>query len=321
MKLILSIELGVNSSKIALVNQYGDIQAKFFVEHDFEKGILENLYQKIVESLDTIGINYEDSVDKIGIASAGYVDHMVGIVRYAAALDWNNYYLKDKAESLFNKPILVLNDANAAALGEFWVGSAKQYDSIVFYTVDSGIGGALILDGKLMSGSRGFSGEFGHGGGVYQNKYKCKCGLLGCIEPISSGPGIARYFKDKFDENPGHPAANYFKDFETFTTKDIISVYEDNDKPVEILDILQEALEPLVMHMATMINALDPEAIIISGGLTNMGPLLTRIISKSIKKYIIEKFAQDIVVEIAELGNDAILIGSAYYALNDWKIF
>ncbi|AHI52884.1 ROK family protein [Spiroplasma culicicola] len=321
MNLILAIEIGRNSSKVALINQYGNIQAKFFVENNFEKGLLENLYQKIVEGLETVGINYEEVVDKIGISTAGYVDHMLGIVRYSAGLDWNNYYLKDKAEELFNKPILVLNDANAAALGEFWTGAAKQYDSIVFYTLDNGIGGALILEGKLMSGARGFSGEFGHGGGIYQTKYDCVCGLKGCIEPMSSGVGIARYFADKFKENPGHPAETYFKDLETYKTKDIISIYEENGHPVEILDILTEALEPLIMHMATMINGLDPEAIIISGGLSNMGQLLIDIITQNIKKYIIEKFAEDITIEIAELGNDAGIIGAAYYALNDWKIF
>ncbi|AHB36413.1 ROK family protein [Spiroplasma apis] len=320
MKLILSIELGVNASKVGLVNQYGDIQAKFYVEHDNSR-LLENLYEKIVQGIETVGINYQDDIDKVGIAAIGFVDHMLGIVRYSANLEWSNFYLKDKAEELFKKPIFVLNDANAAALGEFWTGAAKQHDSIIFYTIGSGIGGAVVLDGKLISGARGFAGEFGHGGGVYQDKYICKCGLTGCIEPVSSGPGIAKFFEDTFREEPNHPAAIYFKEIESFQTKDIVSTYEENNEPVAILELLERALNPLIMHMATMVNALDPEAIIISGGLGNMGDLLVNIIYKNIKKYIIKNFADEIIVEIGQLGNDAAVIGTAYYALNDWKIF
>ncbi|AOG60534.1 glucokinase [Spiroplasma helicoides] len=321
MKLILSIELGVSSSKVALVNNYGDIQAKFFVEHDFKKGLLDNLYSKIVEGLETVGIDYEETVEKVGIATVGYVDHVLGIVRYAGLLEWNNYYLKDKAEELFNKPILVLNDANASALGEFWIGAAKQYDSIVFYTIDNGIGGAIVLEGNLISGSRGFAGEFGHGGSVFQDKYDCVCGLKGCVEPMSSGLGIARFFQDTFKNNPNHPAATYFNGMQSFTTKDIASIYDEYDNPPEILEILVEALNPIVMHMAIMVNALDPDAIIISGGLANMGKVLIDIIKNNIKKYIISKFADDLTVEVASLGNDSGIIGTAYYALNDWKIF
>ncbi|AGR41304.1 ROK family protein [Spiroplasma taiwanense] len=320
MKLILSIEIGVNSSKVGLVNQYGDLQARFFIEHNKAK-LLENLHSEIVEGLEAIGVNYEEEIEKIAIATVGYVDHMLGIVRYSANLEWNNLNLKEKAEELFKKPIFVLNDANASALGEFWVGVAKQYDSIVFYFIDSGIGGAVILDGKLMPGARGYAGEFGHGGGWFQSKYNCKCGLKGCIEPMSSVTGIETFFTDTFKENKKHPAAIYFKDLEVINLKSIFEIYEIENHPLEIKELLTQALEPLIMHMATMVNALDPEALIIAGGLTILGEALLEIINENIKKYTIDTSEEELSIEIAELGNDSAMVGSAYYALNDWKIF
>ncbi|AUM62657.1 ROK family protein [Spiroplasma monobiae] len=320
MKLVLAIEIGVNSSKVGLVNQYGDLQAKFSVDHDINN-LISNLYNKIIDGLEAIGINYEEEIDKIGLAMGGYIDHMLGIVRYSANLDLKNYNIKQIAEELFKKPIFVINDANASALGEFWTGVAKQYDSIIFYWLDGGIGGAIITEGKLAPGSRGFAGEFGHGGGVFQNKYPCPCGLEGCIEPMSSMPGIENHFRTTFKSKKNHPASDFFNNPETVTFKEIVEAYEEKGYPYEITDLLSEALEPLVMHMASMINALDPEAIILAGGLTDLDSKLIEIIETNIKKYIIEMFAEELTIEIAELGNDSTMIGSAYYALNDWKIF
>ncbi|AGR42118.1 ROK family protein [Spiroplasma diminutum] len=320
MKLVLAIEIGVTSSKVGLVNQYGDLQAKFAVDHDLTR-LIPNLFEKIIDGLEAIGINYEEEVEKIGIAIGGYVDHMLGIIRYSANLNLTNYHLKEVAEELFKKPIFVINDANASALGEFWTGVAKQYDSIIFYYVDNGIGGAVITEGKLAPGARGFAGEFGHGGGVFQKNYPCSCGLTGCVEPMSSILGIANHFKVTFKNKKNHSAAHFFKNVEDITFKEILEIYEENNQPEEITVLLQEALDPLIMHMATMINALDPEAIILAGGLTQLDEKLIEIIQSSIKKYMIDMFAEELTIEIAELGNDSTMIGSAYYALNDWKIF
>ncbi|WP_339035072.1 ROK family protein [Spiroplasma endosymbiont of Cantharis rufa] len=320
MKLILVIEVGISASKVGLVNQYGDLQAQFSVDHEKDR-IIPNLYEKIIDGLETIGISYDDDIDKVGIAIPGYVDHMLGIIRYSANLELTNYNIKEEAEDLFKKQIFVINDANASALGEFWTGVAKQYDSIIFYYIDSGIGGAVITEGKLSPGSRGFAGEFGHGGGIFQTKYDCVCGLKGCIEPMSSTSGIVNHFKTSLKAKRNHPASSYFNNIETITFKEIVEVFENNEDPIEVILLLQEAVEPLVMHMAAMINALDPEAIILAGGLTQLDDHIIKIIKKNIKKYIIEMFAEELTIENAQLGNDSAMIGSAYYALNDWKIF
>ncbi|WP_339020148.1 ROK family protein [Spiroplasma endosymbiont of Atherix ibis] len=320
MKLVLAVEIGITSSKVGLVNQYGDLQAKFLVDHNLDN-LLPNLYNKIIEGLETIGISYENEVEKVGIAMGGYVDHILGIIKYSANLQIKNYNVKEEAEKLFKKQIFVVNDANASALGEFWIGVAKQFDSIIFYYIDKGIGGTIITEGKLAPGSRGFAGEFGHGGGIFQTKYHCPCGLKGCIEPLSSTSGIENHFKTYFKNKRNHPAAKFFKNKEEITFNEIVEVFKKEDYPVEIKDLLEEALEPIIMHMASMINALDPEAIVLSGALTLLGDKLIEIIKTKIKKYIIDMFLEELTIEFAELGNDSTIIGSAYYALNDWKIF
>ncbi|QBQ07689.1 glucokinase [Spiroplasma gladiatoris] len=322
MKLILTVEINNLMSNVALLNQYGEIQLNFFVNHDFKNGLIENLYEKINTNLKKVGYELNDLYEKMGIAAAGYIDHNEGIVRYAGLLNFNNFNLKQKAQELFKKEVLVLNDANASALGEFWIGSAKHSDSLIFYKINCGIGGAIILEGKLVSGSRGFAGEFGHGGGIYDGKetnYICFCGAKGCIEAISGTKNIQDKFSHYINQNPNSKLAIFFNDKELVTLEDINLAYELKIDNEEIEKIFCHLLNPLIKHMATMINALDPESIIISGEIIVVKQIVFRIIKKEIYTYIIDKVADEINIKEATLGKDAPLIGAGYYVINDWK--
>ncbi|QGS51927.1 ROK family protein [Spiroplasma tabanidicola] len=321
MKLILSIEVGNKLSKVALINQYGELQLNFIVEHDLKIGLIENLHNKIIKDIKKVGYDINDIYEKIGIAIPGFVDHSKGVVKYAGILNLNNFPLKEKAEELFKKEVLVLNDANAAALGEFWIGSAKRFDSIIFYTINDGVGGALILDGKLIAGSRGFAGEFGHGSGLFakNSQHKCVCGANGCIEKLCSSTSIINFFKE-FLSKDEPSLKKHFHDEDDIKLIDIYNVYKKNIGSEKIIEFLTIILDPLIRHISLMINALDPEAIIFSGEITELKDLLIKIIQNNLKKYVVLKFYDGTPIKIAELENDAILIGSAYYVLNDWKI-
>ncbi|KAF5273348.1 hypothetical protein FQR65_LT17180 [Abscondita terminalis] len=252
---------------VGLVNQYGDIQAKFQVENSNEN-IIQNLHKKIIEGLDEVGINFEEQVEKIGFACVGFVDHMTGIVNYSANLKFENFNLKKVVTDLFKKPVFVLNDANAAA-----------------------------LDGKLIPGVNGHAGEFGHGG-FFQDNVKCSCGLIGCIEATSSINGIENFFNDKVKNDKQHFANKIFDGIEIISFKNINDALMKN--PKEIKGLIYECLEPIAKHMATMVMAIDPEAIIISGEVTSLGEVMVEILveeEKNMKKRLLGNK-----LEVSEVG-------------------
>ncbi|AXK51187.1 ROK family protein [Spiroplasma alleghenense] len=309
---ILSIDLGGTSAKVGIVDQNGKVDINFIVENDM-KNILPNLLEKIKEKLKESNFQYEE-IDLIGFSTAGFIDHEQGIVRIAGNLNWFDFNLKDQAEKLFKKPVVVLNDANAAALGEFWVGSGEKYKSVVFYTLGTGIGGAIIINGQLIQGQHGYAGEFGHGGDM-QHEIDCNCGLKHCLEPTTSAVGLSKAIKKFWLKNPNHSTLSYFPNPQEVEMVDIANVYKKNNFPQDLKDLIITMYKPLLNHMALMTKALDPEAILIGGGGSKMGDPLIDIIRTGLKPLLLPVYAADLKIQTAELGNDAGIIGAAYYAL------
>lgn len=318
MKMILIVDLGSTSSQIGLTNMDGELHAKFVIQND-SKNLVENLHKKILEHLDNIDIDFGDQIDSIGFCVSGFVNHMTGEVKF---LDSNitELYLKQESSKVFGKPVFVINDANAAALGEFWKGSAKNSKSILFYKIGSNIAGAIIAKGKLMRGNTGFAGDFGHGG-MFQDKYECSCGLKGCIEALSSAKGIVRFFKDTFEKNPKHKAKKYFEELLDFETKDIYEIYQNNQKPKAIKELLSITLKPISMHMATLLKSLDLETIVISGGVSQMNELIIEIIRENLNGYLPQALLDKLTIKIATLGFEAPLIGMGFYIVNQWRLY
>ncbi|ARU91591.1 glucokinase [Spiroplasma clarkii] len=322
MKQILVIVIGTISSKIALVNNYGDIQLKFYVVHDFQAGLLKNLREKVVEGLESIGIDFENSVEKIGIAVQGFIDHEIGIVRKNEDNGWENYYLKDMAEQEFKKSCHVLNNNNAKALGEFWVGNAKTIYSLIFISIGEELGGSIILDGKLLTGDRGFAGINGHGGG-FPTRYECNCGLKGCSNQILSFPAIKRRFVDDINA-PDSQIAMWFEevsDPEELTVGKIVEIYLETGRPKAIKAIFDELGDCLAVKAGSLIQSLDVEAIMISCDNKDLLKILMDSMTKALPNYVNEIFLDDLAILTDKLGEDSDLIGSANFAINDWKLY
>ncbi|WP_338973119.1 ROK family protein [Spiroplasma endosymbiont of Panorpa germanica] len=311
---ILSIDLGGTSAKVGVVNQKGEVLLNFIVENDMNN-ILDNLYQKIIKTLKEDKFKYED-LELIGFSTAGFIDHGEGIVRIAGNLNWFDFDLKTEAEKIFKKKVLVLNDANAAALGEFWIGSGKKYNSVIFYTLGTGIGGSIIINGQLIQGQHGYAGEFGHGGDM-QHEIDCNCGLKHCLEPTTSAVGLSKAIKKFWKENPDHSTIKYFKNLDEVEMKDIAKVYQENKFPQDLKNLIITIYKPLLNHMAIMTKALDPEAILIGGGGSKMGDPLVDIIKSGLKPLLLPVYSADLKIQTAQLGNDAGIIGASYYAIQN----
>lgn len=322
MNRILVIVIGRTNSKVALVNNYGDIQLKFYVDHDFQKGLLKNLRIKIIEGLDTIGIDFNSSVEKIGIAARGFVDHEVGVVRRDLENAWENYHLKDLAEQEFKKSCHVLNNYNAKALGEFWVGNAKTLYSLIFLSIGDELGGSVILDGKLLTGDRGFAGIIGHGGG-FQDKYPCPCGLNGCLNEILSYPAIQRRFLEEIQKKDSSISEwfNNHPDINNLKIDEIVDTYLESGRPKAMKAIFDELGEYLAKKIGSIVQTIDPEAVMVSCDNKDLLKIIMDSTTRMLPKYIDKIFLEDLIILNDKLGSDSDLIGSANFAINDWKLY
>ena len=287
---ILAIDLGGMSSKIGLLHGEKIIK-RWNIKTD-----LNNIFQNIKDNLK--GLKDED-YDEVSFATPGFLNPEKGIIKLSGNLGLKDFDVQKELSEIFkNKKLHIINDANAAALGEFWKGAGKDFKSIAFYTIGTGIGGGLVINGNLIYGQDGYAGEFGHGGN-FQNEYECTCGLKHCIEPVSSATGIERALT---------------KHFKKETTLE--SVAQDFIKgDIKIKEIIKKALIPLAHHIATIELAINPEAIIIGGGPTAMGEPLRKLIEENVKEVQLDFISSSTPILLATTKNDAGVYGAAYWAM------
>ncbi|QHX35913.1 glucokinase [Spiroplasma sp. TIUS-1] len=310
--MVLAIKISNEKARIGMVDSSGKLSSIFEVKIEKRK-FWQNIYDAVTDKFEWMGLTIEDDIQKVSIVVSGFVDHERGIVRNSANMNWINYDLKSEGEDLFKKPVVVINDANAMALSEFWIGEGKQYSNILFYYVGVGIGGALVLDGKLYAGKNGYAGEFGHGGTNWQDKYRCECGLPNCVEALSSKKGIIKLFNESM-ESENSVIKKYFEGPIT-EISEIKKAYFDSNAPIEIYDLLSKSLNAIARHMSTMIMALDPEVIIIGGPVAELGQIIIKILERTIAKHVLQNFTDSLKMVFSTIPADNVLIGAGLYAL------
>ena len=291
--MLLGIDIGGTTVKVGLVDN-NKIVKKYAIETN-----PKTLIDDIIASFKEHDINPQ-SVHAIGCSVPGFIDHDKGIIKLSGNLGFKDYNFKKEFEDKVNREVYVVNDANSAALGEYWVGAGTGYKSIMLYTIGTGIGGGVVINSKLIFGSHGYAGELGHGGN-FQDEIKCNCGLPGCIEPMSSAVGITRILNEELG-------------FKT-TVKDQVSAFINKDP--KVLKAFRRALTPLARHIATMELAINPEVVIIGGGPSAIGQPLADFISELVKENQLGFIHESTPIKIATTGNDAGILGAAYWAMDN----
>jgi len=193
----LAVDVGGTNVRVALVDRDGRVHYKRSRPTESQRGraaILEHLFTVIREVIDISGL---DTLCGIGVSQAGATDPGTGVIRGSPNLPgWDGLSLKADLERNFSSPVVVANDANAAAVAEQRYGAARGYSSVFYMTVSTGIGGGAIVDGKLYLGSRGYAGEVGHMT-IDKDGPVCDCGGRGCLERLSSGTALARIARER----------------------------------------------------------------------------------------------------------------------------
>lgn len=249
----------------------------------------------------------------VGIGWAGLINQREQRIEANPNLvDVSCYDLHSELERATGLPIVIDNDANVAAYGEWRSGAARGSKDVFFVTMGTGIGAGLILGGQLQRGSRGFAGEFGHFK-IDREGLECACGGTGCLETVASGPNIVRRVREQLFSDPSFSVSQLARDMEgTLTAERVVQAATDND--VLARSVLKETGSMLGTAVASIINLLNVEVVVLGGGLMAAGDLILEPIREAAQQATVLQAFQCVRIVPAELGQDAGIIGAAFLA-------
>lgn len=306
-KVCVGIDVGGTTVKLGLFTENGKVKDKWEIGTRKDEGgsyILSDIAKAITEKLESKEIDKKDVLG-VGIGIPGPITED-GTVLKCVNLGWGIFNVAQEVTKLTGiKNVKVGNDANVAALGEMWQGGGKGYKNIVMITLGTGVGGGIILNGEILTGSKGAAGEIGHITVNCEEEDTCGCGKHGCLEQFASATGIVKEAKrlllisDK---------ASKLRDLQYLSAKAIFDAAKEGDELAnDLVDQLAKYLGIAASHIAAVV---DPEAFVIGGGVSKAGEILTTRIKQNYERNVM--FAlQNKEFKLARLGNDAGIYGCA----------
>lgn len=306
----IGIDLGGTNIAGGLVNEEGKIIAHKSIPTLKERGIdaiCQDMIQLCKEFIKENNLTKED-IHSVGVGTPGFIDSNNGIIIYANNIDIKNFELKKTMNEALDIPVFVGNDADCAALGEATAGSAKGCNNAIILTLGTGVGGGIIIDKKIFSGSFPGGGELGHQV-IIQGGRRCTCGREGCLEAYASATGLITDAKAAALENPDSLLNKLVgEDINRMNAKIPFDAAQQGDSVGQ--KIVDQYIGYLATGIANLINIFKPEMIVLGGGVAKQEENLTRPLIEKIKK---EVYAEDMQTKIdtAILGNDAGIIGAA----------
>ncbi len=305
------VDLGGTNIGAGLVTEDGRIihkdEVPTLVGRPYEE-ILKDMADLIIKVVKESGHSM-DEVKSIGIGSPGVADDSVGEIVFANNLYWHHVPVRKEIQKYIQKPVYVDNDANVAGLAEFIVGACKGTNNAITITLGTGVGAGIIINNKVYSGSHGVGSELGHMI-VEIDGIPCTCGNRGCLERYTSATALIREGKKGAEENPDSLLNQKVQgNLDAMNAKIVIDSAREGDETA--LKIFDKYIYYLAMGIITMINSFDPEIIAIGGGVSRAGDFLMDALRKKVQKHIFYKELPYARIELAELGNDAGIIGAA----------
>ncbi|MDN5346802.1 MAG: glucokinase [Clostridia bacterium] len=246
-------------------------------------------------------------IKAVGVGVAGAVNPRTGRVRLAPNLGWRDFPLAACLSNLWGRPVVLDNDAHVAALGEMWQGAGRGKQDILLITVGTGIGSALILGGQIHWGVEGRGAELGHVK-VAPDGPLCNCGGRGCLETLTAAPAMVRAARRGIEA--GRPSLLAGK--KDFTAKDILDAARENDELA--LEVIDRATDYLSLALANAVLLVDPEIIVVGGGVAEAGDIFLGPLRDKIKAALGPWRQSELPLLPAALGNKAGVIGAAYLA-------
>ena len=313
MKNYIGFDIGGTFVKGGIVNEEGQLLTFDSIPTD-TKNIVNDLAGFVNKLLDKAGLT-ADKIEGIGMGIPGMIDSENGVITFAGNLDWKNVPIGYELSAMTGFKVKITNDANAAALGEARFGAGKEYTDSILVTLGTGVGGGIVIDGKLFSGRHSQGGEIGHMV-IDRGGLKCTCGRRGCFEVYASATALIRDTKRAMMENVDSEMwQNY-----TPETVDGLTAFSHAKTDRVAAKIVDTYETNLACGLANLANIFRPDVIMLGGGIANQGENLTKPVQK---KFDEELFAHGLGVGVpivkASLGNKAGVLGAAAYAMDELK--
>ncbi len=313
---VIGIDLGGTNLKAGIVDKGGKITHRLSIKTNYNadpQAISNQIFELIDEVIKEAHVKKSDIIG-IGLGSPGLIDKKGETIIFSPNLPrWRNIPIKLLVTERFSMPCVLENDANAAAWGEKWVGAGKGVSSLVILTLGTGIGGGIVIDNKLWRGANNVAAEIGHMI-IQMDGPKCSCGNNGCIEAYASATAMVRRFKELLKSG----VSSSLKDSREITAKMINDAAFQGDKAS--LDVIEETGRYLGIALVNVMHILNPEMIVLTGGMIGSGELLMNPIRQVTKQNAFEASYKDTKIVFSQLGNDAGIIGAAGCLLKELEI-
>ena len=305
-KHVFGVDIGGTTVKMGMFTDEGQLIDKWEIPTRCENNgssILPDIATSIRGKMDHHGLTLED-VAGIGISVPGPVDDS-GVVHRCVNLGWGVFNIDEEMKKHIDVPVFAGNDANAAALGEAWKGGGSGYGNVVMVTLGTGVGGGIIVNGRILNGYSGAAGEIGH---IHINDDEdepCGCGNKGCLEQYASATGISRLARIRLAEDD---TPSSLRDVPSASAKVVWDAVKAGDKLA--IEVAERFGEILGKGLSIVADVTNPELFVIGGGVSKAGPVILEYIRKNYVRYVFHG-SREAKFALATLGNDAGIFGSA----------
>lgn len=321
-KLVIGIDLGGTNVMAVIVNTSGKVKSYVHFPTEADKGpehVIKNIADNVKALIAKSGLTMKD-IWRAGIGSPGPLDSKKGIIMGSVNLPgWKYVKLKDSMEKLLGIGVGVDNDANCAVYGEKWVGAAEGASSVVGITLGTGVGGGIIIDNKLVRGANFNAAEIGHTS-LNPDGRVCKCGAKGCFEQYASASAIAESAREAIRGGASSIMTEFVKgDLSKITSKTVYEAMSQKDKTA--VAVWDEFIKYLAAGIGNQINGLNPEVVVIAGGVINAGDKLFKPLKEAVRKQTFALTFSAAKIVPAKLGGLAGAIGAAGLVINEGKFY
>ncbi len=312
----IGVEIGVNFISILLTDFVAQPiwRRRITVDSQLEQSAFEHTKGLVQEALNRANAQGSHPLG-IGVGVPGLVNIERGELMFAPNLKWSNVPLRDLLASCFNLPVYVENDANAAALGEYYFGIARGVKTFIYLSADIGLGGGIILGGKLFRGSGGYAGEVGHIS-VNPDGESCGCGRRGCWETVIGPRAVVRQVRTTLANGTASLIRDMANDdLESITFDLVIQAAEAGDA------VAVEALRGVGMWLgigiANLVNTFNPELVVLGGALARASNILTPVIHATVQSQALRPSLEVLKIATSAHGSEACIVGSAALVLDE----
>ncbi len=326
----IGVDLGGTNLRIAAVDESGKLLEKVSSGTEVARGrdfVIDEMTQAIRKMLD--GFRGHGISRGVGIGVPGIIDMDTGMLRESPNLPgWSEFPVHAEIERRLGIPVMLENDANAAAFGEKWLGAAKDYGSMCMLTLGTGVGGGIVLDGRIWHGMNGMAGELGHIN-VEPEGHHCNCGSRGCVEQYASATAVVRMAREAVANNLSKELARAAEG-EAFNSLHVYKLAIQGDAAAQ--DIFRRMGRALGMVLADMVNALNLPIYVIGGGAASAWDAFAPTMMEEVRKrsFVYAATVPEIpqsaksnnstLITRAQLGSDAGLYGAAYLPLQRFGV-